>query len=100
MIIRTMPDITPSEITPKDVFENRRDFIQKAGFGLLTGAAAMLSQPVLAATASSRAADGTGGLVARTNAPSAIKNTYQKDLIKSTGYVKTSYGADEKLTHL
>lgn len=31
MIIQTKSDIIPSEITPKDVFDNRREFIQKQG---------------------------------------------------------------------
>ena len=41
MIIRRAPDIRPSEITPEEVFRNRRHFLRQAGIagaGLLAGA--------------------------------------------------------------
>ena len=36
-------NIQPSEITSRDVFENRREFIKAAGFGLAAGSALLLS---------------------------------------------------------
>lgn len=44
MIILPKSDITPSEITPKAVFEQRRSFLQKAGFGIVAGSMGLLSQ--------------------------------------------------------
>jgi len=41
MIIGKKPDILSSEITPREVFEHRREFIKAAGFGLVAGAAAI-----------------------------------------------------------
>lgn len=73
MIIRTKPDITPSEITPKEVFDNRREFIQKAGFGLLAGSATILSKPLHAAALSSVSTEGAGKLVGRANTPAIVK---------------------------
>ena len=46
MIIQKKSDIIPSEITSKTVFDNRRKFIQKAGFGLIAGATGILSNPL------------------------------------------------------
>lgn len=40
MLIRKKSDILSSEITPQEVFENRREFLKAAGFGLIAGAAA------------------------------------------------------------
>ncbi|HLD09712.1 MAG TPA: twin-arginine translocation signal domain-containing protein, partial [Methylophilaceae bacterium] len=40
MFIGKKSDILASEITPREVFENRREFIKAAGFGLIAGAAA------------------------------------------------------------
>ena len=39
MLIRSSFDITPSEITPRNQFEDRRRFIARAGFGVVAGAA-------------------------------------------------------------
>ena len=50
MIIQTKSDIIPSEITPKAVFDNRRDFIKKAGLGLIASTAVLLNNPIKAAT--------------------------------------------------
>jgi sulfoxide reductase catalytic subunit YedY len=72
MLIGSKPDILPSEITSRDVFENRREFIKAAGFGLIAGAAAL------------------SGLMPA-NAHAAARQ-------KISGYNKTSYGAGEKLT--
>jgi len=84
MIIQTKPDIAPSEITPKEVFDNRRDFLQKAGFGLLAGTGILLGNRLHAATASG--ADG-----ARPSAKAAHG-------LKLPPFSKTPYGAGEKLT--
>ena len=39
MLIRRPTDILPSEITPREFFDSRRDFIRRAGLGLAAGAA-------------------------------------------------------------
>lgn len=100
MIIQTKPDIIPSEITPKEVFENRREFIQKAGFGLLAGSATLLSGSLSAATLSSGTTEGAGRLIGRANAPPAIslKPSIYGPHQKIAGYKKTPYGEGEKLT--
>ncbi len=36
MLIQKKPDIVPSEITPREVFNNRREFIKLAGAGFTT----------------------------------------------------------------
>ncbi|OIR17639.1 sulfoxide reductase catalytic subunit YedY precursor [mine drainage metagenome] len=94
MIIQTKSDIAPSEITPKEVFENRREFIQKAGFGLLATA---ISLPLHAATLRSGAENSDKSLgIANTKsaATSSAFNLHQK----ISGYSKTTYGTGEKLT--
>jgi sulfoxide reductase catalytic subunit YedY len=96
MIIQTKSDIIPSEITPKEVFDNRREFIQKAGFGLLAGTTVMLSNPLYAATVSSGTTEGAGRLVGRANTPAAFKPGGTRQ--KISNYSKTQYGAGEKLT--
>lgn len=75
MLIGKKPDVLPSEITPRKVFENRREFLKAAGFGLAATAAVssgLISLPAHAATA--------------------------KHGAKIGRYAKTAYGADEKLT--
>ena len=71
MLIQTKSDISPSEITPRGVFENRRDFIKTMGTGLILGASGLLSSNAEASPSRQRIAS----------------------------YTKTTYGADEKLTH-
>ncbi len=97
MIIQTKSDIIPSEITPKEIFDNRRDFIQKAGFGIISGTAAVISNSLGAATLSIGAIEGASKSVGRTNGPAIIKpfGLHQK----ITDYAKTNYGAGEKLTN-
>ncbi len=73
MLIGKKPDILPSEITPRDVFENRRKFIKAAGLGLAAGAAAF------------------SGILPTT---SHAANERQK----ITSFRKTAYGKEEKLT--
>jgi sulfoxide reductase catalytic subunit YedY len=85
MIIKSKPDIIPSEITPKEVFDNRREFIRKAGLGLITGIAAtasLLENPLKAATLNDKS------IIIKP--PGAHP--------KIAGYAKTIYGAGEKLT--
>jgi sulfoxide reductase catalytic subunit YedY len=74
MLIGKKPDIIPSEITPREVYENRRQFIKAAGAGLIAGAAAAF------------------GLW-----PGSAEAAVQHNK-KITGYKKTAYGAGEKLT--
>jgi methionine sulfoxide reductase catalytic subunit len=73
MLIGKKPDIASSEITPREVFENRRQFIKTAGLGLIAGAAA------------------ASGLISG-RAEAAVQRQ------KIIGYTKTSYGTGEKLT--
>lgn len=73
MLIQKKPDIIPSEITSREVFENRRDFIKVAGAGLIAGAAAA-----------------SGLWIPKAEA--AVQRQ------KIAGYVKTPYGIGEKLT--
>ena len=81
MIIQTKSDIVPSEITPKEVFEDRRKFLQQAGFGVLAGATGLLTLPVNAATS---------------KLPAQPK--INSSLLKLPDFSKTKYGAGEKLT--
>ena len=81
MIIQTKSDIIPSEITPQEVFNNRRKFLQQAGFGLFAGATGLLSVPS----------------AANADLPSKPSTTTSA-IIKMPRYSKTRYGADEKLT--
>jgi sulfoxide reductase catalytic subunit YedY len=74
MLIGKKPDIASSEITPRAAFENRRQFIKAAGFGLIAGAAAA-----------------TGLISTRAQAAAPQRQ-------KIAGYTKTAYGAGEKLT--
>ena len=53
MLIRSKPDIVPSEITPRDIYRRRREFLQAAG---ALGAAAGLSATGMLASRSARAA--------------------------------------------
>lgn len=76
------PYIPASEITPKDTFENRRAFLQKAGFGVAAGTLALLNHPVRAAE-------------------TAVKSSIIQPVgvgKKIAQYKKTAFGAEEKLT--
>lgn len=68
-----LPVIPSYEITPRQVYEGRREFIRLAGLGAIAGAAALggLALPSMAATAPRR---------------------------KIENYARTPYGADEKVT--
>ena len=49
MLVRRQPDILPSEITPKGMYENRREFIKAAGaIAAGVGVAGLLGAPRLA----------------------------------------------------
>ncbi len=96
MIIQEKSDILSSEITPKVVFENRRDFIQQAGLGLFAASTAILSNPLSAAPLASGTTEGYGRLLGRANARAAFKPNGCRQ--KILGYTKTSYGAGEKLS--
>lgn len=99
MLILKKSDILASEITPRDVFENRRDFIRVAGAGLIAGSAGLLSVKSHAATIASGKTEGAGMLLGRANAPAPIaKSSTNQVRQKISGYVKTPYGAGEKLT--
>lgn len=81
MIIQTKSDIAPSAITPEQVFDDRRKFLQQAGFGVLAGASGLLATSVNAATS-------------KLSPPSKTNSS----LLKLTDFSKTKYGAGEKLT--
>jgi sulfoxide reductase catalytic subunit YedY len=67
-----LPPIPSSEITPREVYEGRREFIKLAGLGAIAGAAAL------------------SGIALPTQA--AVPRR------KIEKYARTAYGADEKLT--
>ncbi|HEY3300523.1 MAG TPA: protein-methionine-sulfoxide reductase catalytic subunit MsrP [Methylophilaceae bacterium] len=73
MLILKKSDIVPSEITPREVYDDRREFIKAAGFGLVAGAAI------------------GAGFIPK-NAQAAAPRQ------KISGYIKTPYGSDEKPT--
>lgn len=76
MLIRRKPDVSPSEITPREVYLQRREFLKAAGFGLAAGAAITAGLVPLNAHAAARAKHGA----------------------KISRYAKTAYGTDEKPT--
>ncbi|PKO25257.1 MAG: protein-methionine-sulfoxide reductase catalytic subunit MsrP [Betaproteobacteria bacterium HGW-Betaproteobacteria-8] len=71
MYIAKKPDIPSSEITPREVFENRREFLKAAGFSVAAGA--------------------ISGML-----PQALHAAEQRQ--KIAAFSKTAYGKDEKLT--
>jgi sulfoxide reductase catalytic subunit YedY len=81
MIIQSKSDILSSEITPQEIFDERRKFLQQAGFGLLAGATGLLPNPSFA----------TSG-----NLPAQYKAG--RPLLKLPNFSKSKYGAGEKLT--
>ena len=92
-------NILPSEITPRAVFENRRDFLLKAGFGLLAGSATILSSKLQAANIAGGVTEGAVRLIGRANAATnAETNAQANPRQKINSYKKTAYGAGEKLT--
>jgi methionine sulfoxide reductase catalytic subunit len=93
-------NIQASEITTREVFENRREFIKAAGFGLAAGSALLLSSKARAANIAGGTTEGDARLIGRANVPpkadkNAVKNVSGQ---KITSYNKTAYGAGEKLT--
>jgi hypothetical protein len=56
-------NIQPSEITSREVFDNRRQFIKAAGFGLVAGSALLLSAKARAATVAGGTTEGDGRLL-------------------------------------
>jgi methionine sulfoxide reductase catalytic subunit len=97
-------NIQASEITPRALFENRRAFMKTASIGLVAGAAGILSTKSQAAQIAGGTTEGAGRLIGRANAPAAPEKATAKSSSiyvprqKITGYTKTAYGADEKLT--
>ena len=97
-------NIQASEITPRAVFENRRAFIKVASAGLIAGSASIFSTKSHAAQIAGGTTEGAGRLIGRANAPAAVEKLAVKPSSiyvprqKITGYTKTAYGADEKLT--
>jgi len=83
MIILQKADVSPSEITPKEVFEDRRRFIKQAGLGLLATSALAHSNFLLAANATHQTTP--------VGHPSKLVPTLPN-------FTKTAYGKDEKLT--
>ncbi len=108
MIISSKSAVNPSqiqssEITSREVFEHRREFLKTAGFGLAAGSALLLSPKVRAASIANGETKGAGVLIGRANAPAAPEKASKPASLyvprqKIAGYSKTAYGADEKLT--
>jgi sulfoxide reductase catalytic subunit YedY len=94
---RNPSQITPSEITPKHVFEDRRAFIKTAGAGLAS-AALLNSGLVQAANLSNGETKGAGVLIGRANQGKSTTGAVPSKSKKIIGYQKTSYGSDETLT--
>ena len=95
-------DIQSSEITPRVVFENRRDFIKAAGTGLIAGAA-LVSTKTKAAQIAGGETKGDGLLLGRANQKTMFVATDKATSLynphqKIAGIIKTPYGADEKIT--
>ena len=96
--------IQASDITPRTIFENRRAFIKLASSGLIAGSANLFSMKSHAAQIVGGTIEGAGRLIGRANAPASVEKVAVKPssvyipLQKITGYTKTAYGADEKLT--
>ena len=89
-------NIQPSEITPRAAFDNRREFLLKAGLGLLAGSATLLSSKVQAATIAGGVTEGAGRLLGRANTPAAsekksVGNTQVNSRQKISAYNKTAY---------
>ena len=97
-------NIQASDITPRTIFENRRAFIKLASSGLIAGSANLFSMKSHAAQIVGGTIEGAGRLIGRANAPASVEKVAVKPssvyipLQKITGYTKTAYGADEKLT--
>ena len=51
MLIHKPADVLPSEITPRSLFERRRDFLARSGAGLVAGAALWHGLPAAAGQA-------------------------------------------------
>ena len=66
-------NIQPSEITSREVFDNRRSFIKAAGFGLAAGSALFLSSKARAATVAGGTTEGDARLLGRANAPAKLE---------------------------
>ena len=97
-------NIQPSEITPRAIFDNRREFIKAAGVGLIAGAALMATKSKAAQIAGGET-KGDGILLGRANQKVAVEK--KSALVNSgpynprqkiVGYKKTAFGADDKIT--
>jgi methionine sulfoxide reductase catalytic subunit len=92
---RNPSNIQSTEITPKQVFENRRLMLKTAGLGL--GASLLgLSNLSLATSVTSGETKGDGVLIGRANdkGKASIQVLHKNKL----NFKKTAYGSDEKLT--
>ncbi len=93
-------NIQPSEITAREVFDNRRGFIKAAGYGLVAGSALLLSAKARAASVAGGTTEGDGRLLGRANASAKVDKLAANagTRIKISNYKKTAYGAGEKPT--
>lgn len=80
MLILKKSDVPASQITPQDVYQDRRNFLKHAGIGLAASATGLLNYSASA--------------LEQIQPPSAWGHH------KSLSYQKTAYGAGEKLTSL
>ncbi len=85
MIIQSKSDITSSDITPQEVFDNRRDFLVKAGLGVAAGVISSASSSLYAAN------------LPRGNTQ-ALQRTATTSALKLPPFSKTDFGTGEKLT--
>ncbi|THF62321.1 protein-methionine-sulfoxide reductase catalytic subunit MsrP [Pseudothauera nasutitermitis] len=88
MLIRRPADIAPSEITARELFEGRREFIRRAGLGLAAGAALWhgLPAPARAADALPRTVPGPfsiGEPLTKLESAISYNNFYEFGVTKS-----------------
>jgi sulfoxide reductase catalytic subunit YedY len=92
MLIRRKPDISPSEITPRDVHRRRREFLQAAG--TLGAAAGLSAASILAAPRSARAGAKLAN-VRKSAFSTAEERTPFKDVTTYNNYYEFGTDKDE-----
>lgn len=106
MIINNKPDIRASEITPAEVFYNRRNFLHDSGLILAAGAATasgLLPISAIAATSNSNRVPASGSIklpgFSKANIATAEKLTSYSDITTYNNYYEFGTGKDEPSVH-
>jgi sulfoxide reductase catalytic subunit YedY len=92
MLIRSKPDILPSEITPREVYRRRREFLQAAG--TLTAAAGLSVASIVAAPRAARAGAKLSN-VRKSAFSAAEEQTPYKDVTTYNNYYEFGTDKDE-----